>query len=258
MTTEAVEAQPVTVDPGQIIRVNARFPGSPENVRFSYLPPQSNEAVHDQANDLNTLIQREGDLYHYSIDTRQMRGGLGWWYFVSEDPNLQKRRAKVGKFIVREVPTALYSDELTVVGATVEPHAEPKIWPWAAGGVAAGALFGVLAGRSLGHSPVAEEAAEVIDAPAIVSRPRTADGRFLSAAAPVVVEGEGDEVIDGEEVSSGFSGGTAALIALGAVALGALGVWLWRKYKTKTVESHVGEVLELPAHEESGLDYFGL
>lgn len=104
----AVEAPPVTVDPGQVIRVNARFPNEPTNVFFSFLAPQSDVAVHDPGIGKDeSQIKREGDLCHYSIDTRGMRGGLGWWYFVSEDSDPTKRRAKVGRFIVRDVPRAL-------------------------------------------------------------------------------------------------------------------------------------------------------
>lgn len=108
--TPTVEAPPVTVDPGQVIRVNARFPNAPEKILFSYLPPNSDAAVHDPGVDMpGTEIQREGagDLFFYSIDTRGMHGGLGWWYFVSEDDDASKRRAKVGKFLVRDVPRAL-------------------------------------------------------------------------------------------------------------------------------------------------------
>jgi hypothetical protein len=103
-----IESPSVVVDPGQVIRVNARFPDSPETVLFSYLAPHSDVAVHDPGlGDPESKIEREGDLYYYTIDTRGMSGGLGWWYFVSEDPDVKKRRAKVGKFTVRSVPRAL-------------------------------------------------------------------------------------------------------------------------------------------------------
>lgn len=108
--TEPAETPPVTVDPGQVIRVNARFPNKPTKILFSYLPPHSDDAVHDPgAGEVSSQIQRDGDddIYHYNIDTRGMRGGLGWWYFVSEDADPSKRRAKVGRFIVRDVPAAL-------------------------------------------------------------------------------------------------------------------------------------------------------
>lgn len=121
-----IEAPTVTIDPGQVIRVNARFPGDPQRVLFSFLPPKSETATHDPGFGAeDSLLEREGDdLYVYSIDTRDMHGGEGWWYFVSEDDDLKKRRAKVGKFIVRGVPRALLERR------TAEPVVEaplPKV-----------------------------------------------------------------------------------------------------------------------------------
>lgn len=106
---QPIEAPPVTIDPGQVIRVNARFPGEPQRVLFSFLPPKSENATHDPGFGVEgSLLEREGDdLYFYSVDTRGMHGGEGWWYFVSEDDDTKKRRAKVGKFTVRDVPRAL-------------------------------------------------------------------------------------------------------------------------------------------------------
>jgi hypothetical protein len=91
-------------------------------VLFSYLPPGGDAAVHDPgAGAVGTHIKRDegSDLYHYSIDTRMMRGGLGWWHFVSEDADPSKRRAKVGKFTVRDVPRALLEREKPAVHWTV-------------------------------------------------------------------------------------------------------------------------------------------
>lgn len=109
--TETTDASlPVVhVDPGQVIRINARFPGNPEKVFFSFLPPRTKKAVHDPGADHElTLIRREhGDLYYYTINTKQMPGGVGWWHFYSEDPDPAKCRAKVGTFVVRDVPAAL-------------------------------------------------------------------------------------------------------------------------------------------------------
>jgi len=108
--TDNVEIAPsATVDPGQLIRIHARFPGEPANVLFSYLAPESNIAVHDpgSAEIGTTIIRADDDRYAYWIDTARMRGGKGWWYFYSEDPDRSKRRAKVGTFIVRNTPRAL-------------------------------------------------------------------------------------------------------------------------------------------------------
>lgn len=73
------------------------------------MPPQAQKAVHDPGFDApDTLIKCEApNLYYYTIDTRGMRGGIGWWYFYSEDDDYTKRRAKVGKFDVTDVPRAL-------------------------------------------------------------------------------------------------------------------------------------------------------
>lgn len=96
------------VDPGQVIRVEARFPGDPKNVLFSFLPPNSKTVTHDPGcATAHTKISRNGDHYSYFIDTAGMFGGQGWWYFYSEDPYYEKRRAKVGTFIVRDVPREL-------------------------------------------------------------------------------------------------------------------------------------------------------
>lgn len=108
-TTPTIEAPLVHVDPGQVIRINARFPGSPKKILFSHLPPQTKDAVHDPGFGASgTLIKLDApDLYYYIVDTRGMCGGLGWWYFYSEDDDYTKRRAKVGKFVVTDVPQAL-------------------------------------------------------------------------------------------------------------------------------------------------------
>ena len=106
-TTNPERAPSAIVDPGQVIRVNAHFPGEP-NVLFSYLAPGADKAYHDLGvNDISTKIVRDGNLYSFWIDTHGMQGGKGWWYFYSEDDDLSKRRAKVGIFIVNDVPRAL-------------------------------------------------------------------------------------------------------------------------------------------------------
>lgn len=107
-TSEAEHAPSATVDPGQIIRINAHFPGEPANVMFSWLAPGAAVAQHDPgAGNPASQIKRDGNLYSFWIDTQEMRGGEGWWYFFSKDDDLSKRRAKVGTFIVRDVPDAL-------------------------------------------------------------------------------------------------------------------------------------------------------
>ena len=107
-TTNPERAPSAIVDPGQVIRVNAHFPGEPANVLFSYLAPGADKAYHDLGvNDISTKIVRDGNLYSFWIDTHGMQGGKGWWYFYSEDDDLSKRRAKVGIFIVNDVPRAL-------------------------------------------------------------------------------------------------------------------------------------------------------
>lgn len=106
------------VDPGQIIRINARFPDGPASVQFSFLPPRCKKAIHDAgAYALGSMIENSGDLYRYNIDTSGMRGGLGWWYFSSDDPDPGKRRAKIGKFFVRDVPQALF-EQRTIMGSS--------------------------------------------------------------------------------------------------------------------------------------------
>jgi len=75
---------------------------------FSYLAPGADKAYHDLGvHDISTKIVRDGNLYSFWIDTHGMQGGKGWWYFYSEDDDLSKRRAKVGIFIVNDVPRAL-------------------------------------------------------------------------------------------------------------------------------------------------------
>lgn len=261
-TTEAVEAPTVSVDPGQIIRVNARFPDAPESIRFSFLPPQTVMATHDPgAYEIETKIQREGaDLYYYNIDTRLMHGGLGWWYFYSDDSDPEKRRAKVGKFVVRDVPRALLTDKVVEVGGGEAPKtAAPARWPWIVGsavaGTAVGALIGALAFRH-GSSATVEGAAEDAAADAIVetaaiqlARPRAADGKFLSAsslASSGAADPESVELVKevNDEVA-GMSGGSVALIAVGVAAVGALGIWLWRRHLAASAS---GEAKALPAH----------
>jgi len=254
------------------MRVNARFPGSPENIKFSFLPPKGIAAIHDPgAFTAETKIQRDGDdLYYYIIDTRQMRGGLGWWYFVSEDPDPSKRRAKVGRFVVRDVPTSLYANELVMLGSDVPAPSSRALWPWIATSAVAGTLLGALITRH-GSSSVAEEvAADAVDTgtEAVASgalRPRGSDGKFLGAAIDVSpADGEAVEAAeDVEDASEGMSGGSVALIAISVAALTALGYWLWRKHRAKSAQSLVGEedTLSLPAHEEpvvcDGLDLLG-
>jgi hypothetical protein len=132
-----VKAPLVTIDPGQVIRINARFPGAPQKILFSYLPPRGSKAVHDPGYGTEgSNIQREGDLYHYVIDTERMHGGIGWWYFYSQDSDLSKRRAKVGQFVVRDVPRTLIGAEENFFART-----DRKVW-YALG---AGALLGVAA-----------------------------------------------------------------------------------------------------------------
>jgi len=88
---------------------------------FSFLPPQTEVATHDPGFSAPaTLLKRDApDLYHYNIDTRGMRGGVGWWYFYSEDDDVTKRRAKVGKFVVTDAPRSLIDRtfEHDVIGA---------------------------------------------------------------------------------------------------------------------------------------------
>jgi hypothetical protein len=266
MYPTTTETPAVTVDPGQIIRINARFPGSPAVVRFSYLPPQSTTAIHDpDAHTAGTQIQHAGDdLYYFDIDTRQMRGGLGWWYFVSEDPDPRKRRAKAGQFTIRDVPQALYADENSLLGG-VEPQPTSAV-PWsmmAASGVA-GAALGLLVGRhsaSAGALSAHEDVIDVDDASEaahLAVRPRSADGKFLSAGAPIV-DGETD-LIDEEDDSSTGSGGTAAWVTIGVITLGALGFWLWRKHRaTKAHEIADGHSTPaLPAHAQNVGEFDGL
>jgi hypothetical protein len=272
-TTEAVEAPVVTVDPGQVIRVNARFPGSPETIRFSFLPPQSADAIHDPgAYDAETQIRRDGDdLYCYSIDTRQMRGGLGWWYFVSEDPDPSKRRAKVGKFIVRDVPPALYSSSVVMLGTEAPPHQEAtKLWPWIAGSAATGALGGALLMRRGASHAIEADISDDVTEPVVAApppRPRSSDGKFLSAAAISAAETADESNVETEEPdeldsTETASGGTALLVTLGVAAIGALGYWLWRRHSAAKEQAALDGHAAPPTHTTSavgsGFDLLGI
>lgn len=115
--TTREEAPPVVVDPGQVIRVVARFPDFPDDVFFSFMPPNSNKAVHDPgAGKPGSRIKQNGDLYSFALDTSLMEGGLGWWYFQSKDRDPSKGRAKVGRFVVRDVPRALIDRDRALIG----------------------------------------------------------------------------------------------------------------------------------------------
>jgi hypothetical protein len=109
------ETEAVTVYPGQIVNVWSRFPGSPQRVLFSYVAPGAGAAVHDPgAGEPGSRINVIGDKYHYAINTRGMNGGVGEWYFVSEDQDLRKCRAKAGEFHVRKVSRALLDRDVPV------------------------------------------------------------------------------------------------------------------------------------------------
>jgi hypothetical protein len=230
-TTEAPSI--VTVDPGQVIRINARFPGDPSSVRFSFLSPQSKQATHDPgAHEVDSKIENSGDLYYYSIDTRGMRGGLGWWYFVSDDEDPSKRRAKVGRFIVRDVPMELIAKGEVVVGAG-ETSASKMLWPWIVGSGAAGLLVGTLAAR---RPDPAGDGTEEVEEPAALGLPlpmRSVDGKFLSAAT-VKNESAVEEVEPTEDPLS--RAGAAVLVTAGVVAIGAFGYWLWQDFKSETTQ----------------------
>jgi hypothetical protein len=246
-TTEAPSI--VTVDPGQVIRINARFPGDPASVRFSFMSPQTKGATHDSgALSPDSKIQNIGDLYCYDIDTRNMRGGLGWWYFFSDDEDPSKRRAKVGRFIVRDVPLALLTPGEVVVGADEKP-ASRALWPWVVGSGAAGLLVGALVMRTPTES-VTEAATELpAAAPVRALPPRSSSGKFLSAAeiAAQKTELTADETstdLDAAQTDSDASP-SMALVAVGALALGAFGYWLWRDEKNPS------------AVQQDGLDLLG-
>lgn len=161
------------MDPGQIVRVGAKFNGDPERVLFSYLPPGSNVAVHDPGfgkpgSRLERLVPT---VYRYVIDTRKMQGGLGWWHFSSEDDKnpVTLQRAKLGKFVVRDAPAALFDHEpkmpiiagapiplpveqprvasgYSLLGASVEPLSpRGKKWMWWLLGIKAAVTVAVLA-----------------------------------------------------------------------------------------------------------------
>jgi len=269
-TERAVEVPAVIVDPGQVIRVNARFPGSPENIRFSYLPPRSSEAIHDPGvYDGETQIQQDDDgSYSFSVDTRQMRGGLGWWYFVSEDPDPSKRRAKVGKFIVRDVPPALYASSVTMLGADAPPQATAvKLWPWIAGSAAAGALAGALVARHGTSFATESVISDDVTESAVVSlppRPRSSDGKFLSAAAISAAESADGAEEPEDTDTADDSSGTAVLVTIGVAAIGALGYWLWRRHcavkEQALLEGHGASAPPERAPETvaSGFDLLGL
>jgi len=109
---EPTPSEITSVDPGQIIVVRMLFDGDPARVRFSHLAPGELAAEHDPGfGELGSKIERlsEGD-YRVAIDTRGMNGGLGWWHFQSEDDDrpLALQRAKLGKFEVRQAPSALF------------------------------------------------------------------------------------------------------------------------------------------------------
>ena len=108
-TTEVKEAPTVMADAGQSIRINARFIGNPARVAFACLAPRTKKALFDPGVNMpGSTIRQDGDLFYIYIDTRGMRGGLGWWRFYSEDPDIAKCKAKVGRFIINETPLALY------------------------------------------------------------------------------------------------------------------------------------------------------
>ena len=136
-----VNEKPTEVDPGQLVCVRATFRGDPERVLFSHLAPGEKRAVHDPGyGRAGSRIQRlDEGRYQVLVDTRGMRGGVGWYYLQTEDDArpLELQRSKIGQFEVRDVPAALLdrrggppaseSDYLRgcdVLG--VEPAADPS------------------------------------------------------------------------------------------------------------------------------------
>lgn len=110
------------MDPGQPIRVSAWFANG--HVLFSYLAPNSEVPFHDPGygHENSQLEHLGGDVYRYTIDTRGMFGGEGWWYFTNDARDVRDQRAKLGRFNVREAPRSLVDRSWTpdvVVGADV-------------------------------------------------------------------------------------------------------------------------------------------
>lgn len=116
LTSDALPIPIIVVNPGQRITIDSEIAAS--RVTFSYLSPGAVEAVFDQIGQSGSKIERVSPTrVRVVIDTREMRGGDGWWYLLGEDdehPELQV--AEPGRFHVRDIPSALYRRaSLTIV-----------------------------------------------------------------------------------------------------------------------------------------------
>jgi hypothetical protein len=96
-------------------------------------------------------------------------------------------------------------------------------------------------------------------------RPRSVDGKFLSAAATSAADDieSDDDSEDPQSADDAEDGsvGTGLAVAAGITALVALGWWLWNKHKTKWADDVAPK--QLPAHVgeeevDSGFNMLGL
>lgn len=111
------------------------------------MAPRDEGAIHDPGyGQEGSQIKHLGnDLYRYTIDTRRMMGGEGWWYFRCDSDDPDQLRAKLGRFTVREAPRALVdpatAPKTTISGYDALARTGTSNGWWFAVGVVAGVLL---------------------------------------------------------------------------------------------------------------------